>query len=89
MSTGGHAKHMATGDSQLLFTFEEAARLANVSRSMIRKLARTGRLDVVHVGRCVRIPRRAVLGLCGALDSVEQIALATSPGRTRYSREEK
>ena len=81
---------MATVDSQqLLFTFEEAARLANVSRSLIRKLARSGRLETVHIGRCVRVPRRAVLALCGAHDSVDYAAIGPSSSRTQHPREGK
>lgn len=74
---------MATAEpQQLLFTFEEAARLANVSRSLIRKLARSGRLETVHIGRCVRVPRRAVLALCGAHDSIDYASLGPDLSRT-------
>ena len=56
---------------KLLFTLEEASRLAEISQSMCRKLIRNGELDVVHIGRSVRVPRHELLRLCGAENDAE------------------
>ena len=50
---------------QLNYTFEQSAELLCVSKSLLRKLASTGRLRVVRIGRCVRIPRDELLRLSG------------------------
>lgn len=52
-------------DQKLTFTYEETARAANVSVSLVRKRVRKGALRVVRIGRCVRVPRSEVLRLCG------------------------
>jgi excisionase family DNA binding protein len=52
---------------QLAFTYGEAARAASVSKPLIRKLVASGKLDVIHINRCARIPRQALLRLCGAV----------------------
>lgn len=39
-----------------LMSPEEVASLLRVSKGMVSKLVRTGKLDAVHVGRLVRIP---------------------------------
>jgi len=54
-----------SNDHKLAFTLQQTAEAANISLGMARKLVREGKLDAVRIGRCVRIPRRAVLNLCG------------------------
>jgi excisionase family DNA binding protein len=44
------AKSSITQDAPLAFTITDAARKIGVSSSLIWKLARTGRLDLVRVG---------------------------------------
>jgi excisionase family DNA binding protein len=48
----------------LAFTYRQTARTANISERMVRKLAHSGRLAVVRIGRAVRVPKREVLRLC-------------------------
>jgi excisionase family DNA binding protein len=50
---------------QLAFTYREAAQTAEVSESLIRKLVATGKLEMVKINRCARIPRHALIRLCG------------------------
>lgn len=50
---------------RLAFRFQDVATLAGISVPMVRKLVRDGRLSVVRIGRCVRVPRAAVMKLCG------------------------
>ena len=57
--------------NKLLFTFDEVSAALSISRGMARKLAKTGRLEVVHIGRAVRIPRQELLRLCGAGNETE------------------
>ena len=49
----------------LLYTTKQAAEAGSFSDSFIRKLIAKRRLQVVRVGRCVRIPRAALMRLCG------------------------
>ena len=49
----------------LAFTYGQVARAANVSERTVRNLVRNGRLKVVHIGRAARVPRPAMLRLCG------------------------
>ena len=49
---------------KLLLTFAETGRALNCSPALIRKLVRSGRMKVVHLGRCVRIPHEEILRLC-------------------------
>ncbi len=48
----------------LLYTAKQAAEAGNFSESFIRKLIAKRLLQVVRVGRCVRIPRAALMRLC-------------------------
>jgi len=48
----------------LLLTFKEASNTLRCSAGMVRKLARTGRLKAVHLGRTVRITHESILSLC-------------------------
>ena len=50
----------------MLLTTRQVARASSLSEAFIRKLGQTGKLEVVRIGRAVRIPRRALLKLCGA-----------------------
>ncbi len=52
-------------DERLAFTYKEAAHAASISEPMVRKLVRAKQLEVVRIGRCVRIPKDALLRLCG------------------------
>jgi excisionase family DNA binding protein len=53
---------------KLVFTYGEAAEAAGISVPMVMKLVRLGKLESIRIGRCVRIPRHAVLLLCGVPD---------------------
>ena len=44
------------GDKKLALTIPEAAIALGISNGMVRKLARTGALPTVHLGRSVRVP---------------------------------
>ena len=44
--------------------FPEIGEKCALSEEFVRKLGKTGRLQIVRIGRAVRIPRRAVLQLC-------------------------
>jgi excisionase family DNA binding protein len=46
-----------------VLTYREAARTARVSERTMRKLIRDGKLSAVRIGKCVRIPREALLRL--------------------------
>jgi len=47
-----------------LLTFNEASDALRISPGMLRKLIRNGQLQVVRIGRSVRVPRHEVLRLC-------------------------
>jgi len=51
---------------RLAFSMEETGEAAGVSKRMVRRLVKDGRLEAVRIGRAVRIPREAVMRLCGA-----------------------
>ena len=53
-------------ESKLAFTYQETARTAGISVAMVRKLVKDEKLRAIAIGRCRRIPRHAVLRLCGA-----------------------
>src|SRR5690242_21573564 len=53
-------------------TLFRSAKVLSVSPSMVRKLARSGSLEVVHVGRCARIQRKSLLALCRVTESTER-----------------
>jgi len=52
---------------KLAYTYHETALAAGISVALVRKLVATGKLEKIKIGRCARIPRHAVLRLCGAL----------------------
>jgi excisionase family DNA binding protein len=60
-----------TTTNKLLLTFDEASSMLSISLAMMRKLARSGRIQVVRIGRSVRVPKSEVMRLCGAGDSGE------------------
>lgn len=47
-------------DERLLLKVHEAAELLGVGRSTAYELIAARRLEVVHIGRCCRVPREAV-----------------------------
>ena len=49
----------------LLFTIREFAVIAKISVSKARQMVGNGELEVVRIGRSVRVPRRIVFKLCG------------------------
>ena len=51
---------------RLAFTYDETARVAKISRGKVIKMVKNHELEAIRIGRCVRIPRHAVLRLCGA-----------------------
>jgi excisionase family DNA binding protein len=55
----------SNSNSKLLFTFDEASDALSISRAMLRKLARTGRMKVVRIGRSVRISMDELRRLSG------------------------
>ena len=60
---GSNPVNRSDRPNRLLFTFDEASMALSISRAMLRKLARTGRLKVTHIGRSVRVPQEEVLRL--------------------------
>ena len=69
---------------RLAFTYTEAARAINVSEATIRKMVRSGRIDVIKVGRCRRIPIRAFRQLCGTECGTDQVG--GSPSKDQMER---
>ena len=49
----------------LLLTIVRSAEVLDVSESTVHRMVKRGQLPTVRVGRSVRIPRHAVLELCG------------------------
>ncbi len=45
---------------RLLLTVVEAAEVLGVGRSTMYELIRTGQVEVVHLGRCARVPTTAL-----------------------------
>ena len=52
----------------LLFTIREFAVITKISVSKARQMVGNGELEVVRIGRSVRVPRRIVLKLCGVVE---------------------
>jgi excisionase family DNA binding protein len=59
---------MATNKAveKLAFTYGETADAAGISVGLVRQLVANGKLEMVKINRCARIPRHALLALCGA-----------------------
>lgn len=53
-----HKPERVSGHEQLMMP-EEVAELLSVSKGMVYKLVRTGKLEAVHIGRLVRIPHES------------------------------
>lgn len=53
---------MRTNDDgqQLLLTISQAAHRLGIGRTTVYELTTAGELEVVHIGRCARIPTAAV-----------------------------
>ena len=62
---------MLTVKEKLLFTTQETSKITGLSPSLIKKLARQQQLNIVRIGRLVRVPRHELLRLCGATDQTE------------------
>ena len=48
---------------KLLLTYDDASKALSVSPGTLRKLAKSGRLKVTHINRCVRISHEEILRL--------------------------
>lgn len=57
-------KTSGVSTERLLFTLKETAAVANISLGKTIKMARNKELEVVRIGRAVRVPKRALLKLC-------------------------
>ncbi len=49
-----------TTNERLLLTVEEAAERLAIGRTLAWQLVRKGEIPMVRLGRCVRVPRRAL-----------------------------
>jgi excisionase family DNA binding protein len=47
-------------DGRVLLTVPEAARSLAIGRTLLYELIAAGRIEVVHIGRCTRVPVEAV-----------------------------
>jgi len=68
-----------TEQSPLAIGIKEAARLLSVSTGTIRNQIRTGDLQVIHVGRSVRIPTEAVEKFVDAGGSAKRPSVVVTP----------
>ena len=60
----GNDKTSGISTEQLLFTLKETAAAANISLGKAIKMAKNREIEVVRIGRAVRVPKRALLKLC-------------------------
>lgn len=51
---------MQIGDEKLCLTVPETAKLLGISRGLAYELARSGELPVIHLGRRLLIPKKAL-----------------------------
>ena len=58
----------------LLFTIREFAVITKISVSKARQMVGNGELEVVRIGRSVRVPKRIVLKLCGVTQPSSDLA---------------
>ena len=58
---------IANSIEPLLFTIREFAVITKISVSKARQMVGNGELEVVRIGRSVRVPKRIVLKLCGVM----------------------
>jgi len=56
-----------TTPTQILFKLKEASAALGLSVGMLRKLARSGQLKVVRIGRSVRIPQAEIIRIAGGV----------------------
>ena len=64
---------MCSSDLPAVMTVPELAAFLGVGRGQAYALARSNQLDVIRVGKQIRIPRHAVLRFLGAPD-MQQLA---------------
>lgn len=67
---------------RLLLTVVEAAEVLGVGRSTMYELIRTGQVEVVHLGRCARVPAAALDEFVERL-RLDPVETAGSPGVAR------
>lgn len=60
---------MIVADVPAVLTVEEAAKLLRIGRGAAYEAVRKGEIPSVRVGRTIRVPRRALLELLGALEA--------------------
>ena len=51
------------GDEKLCLTVPETAKLLGISRGLAYELARSGELPVIHLGRRLLIPKKALAAM--------------------------
>jgi excisionase family DNA binding protein len=61
----------------LLVTVEEAGQILCLSRSTVYRLIDTGDLEVVHIGRAVRVPCSALVAFVDRLRTIAEPVSAT------------
>jgi excisionase family DNA binding protein len=69
------------GPERLLLTVTQAASVLGIGRTMAYQLIREGQLEVIHVGRCTRIPADTLP------DAVTRLRTANAAGPGRWSRQ--
>ena len=76
MTAGDHGAPAAPAlPTPLLLTVPDAARVLGISRSMTYNLITTRQLEVVHIGRCARVPYDA------AVEFVDRLRTDDHPDR--------
>lgn len=61
MKEAMNVRIVAQDEQRLLLTVEEAAERLGIGRTLAWQLVRQGELPVVRLGRCVRVPQRALV----------------------------
>lgn len=72
---------MSANPEPIAYTVREAAEMVRVSERTIRRRIADGRLTIVRIGRCVRVPRQTIIDLLSAG------TLEDSANKTRAARE--
>jgi excisionase family DNA binding protein len=62
----------------LVMSLPDCAQTLGVSVGLLRKLARSGQLRTVRIGRCVRIPCSELLRLSGEVNGTQVASLKLS-----------
>lgn len=70
--------------NEAVFTLEEVAKLFRISRTTAYQLVRQGQIPTVHLGRMIRIPRRALVGFLRGMDADEFSELIKRKAEERY-----